>query len=332
VLNAQGFANAAMRARGQIPDPDVVVAHSGWGSGSFAKAVYPAARLVTYAEWYYRYPPRDAGEAEESGQTPEDGRAFAQCRNLPMLLDFAEADRIWCPTGFQAAQFPQIWRDRMTVCHDGVDCEGLAPRKARLSGLSDGVELVTYATRGMEPHRGFPEFMRAVALLQQKRPNMHVAIAGQDRVAYGRKLPEGDSWKARMLAELELDLDRVHFLGLLPHARYCELLWASDAHVYLTLPFVLSWSMIEAMAAACPMVVSDTAPVREAIPDDSMAEIVPMAPEAVAVAIERLLDDPARARAKGRAARERALAAYDRRWIWPARAEELRQLAVPFQM
>ena len=329
VLNAQGFANSAMRVRDKIPAPDIVVAHSGWGSGTFAKAVWPEAKFVSYAEWYYRWPPRDLGEAKES-QSPEDGRAYTMARNLPMLLDFDQADRIWCPTGFQAAQFPQVYRERMTVRHDGVDCETFAPGQAWPEGVPEGAELVTYATRGMEPHRGFPEFMRALAALQKLRPGLHAVIAGQDRVAYGEKLPEGDSWKARMLAELDLDLTRVHFVGLLPYARYRELLQASQAHVYLTVPFVLSWSMIEAMAVGCPMVVSDTPPVREVVTDDSMAELVPLGDAgAVAAAIARLLDDREMARAKGLAARRRVLAAYDRRWIWPARAQELAELVQP---
>lgn len=328
VLNAQGFANAAMRVKEKLAAPDVIVAHSGWGSGTFAKAVWPEAKFVSYAEWYYHYPPRDVGRDGATPQTMEDGRASAICRNLPMILDFDQADRIWCPTEFQAAQFPDAYRQRMTVRHDGVDCEMFAPGKAWVEGVPEDAELVTYATRGMEPHRGFPEFMRAVAALQKVRPKMHVVIAGQDRVAYGEKLPEGESWKARMLAELDLDLDRVHFVGLLPYGKYRELLQASQTHVYLTVPFVLSWSMIEAMAAGCPMVVSDTPPVREAVTDDSMAEIVTKEDvDAVAAAIARLLDDPDRARAKGRAARARALAAYDRRWIWPSRAQELVELA-----
>ncbi|WP_172328290.1 glycosyltransferase [Mangrovicoccus sp. HB161399] len=327
VLNAQGFANAAMRARAKIPEPDVVVAHSGWGSGSFAKAVWPETKFVSYAEWYYRWPPRDLG-SEKPSQGPEDGRAYTMSRNLPMLLDFDQADRIWCPTGFQAAQFPEAYRQRMTVRHDGVDCETFSPAKAWVEGVPEDAELVTYATRGMEPHRGFPEFMRALAMLQKQRPKMHAVIAGQDRVAYGEKLPEGESWKARMLEELDLDLDRIHFVGLLPYAKYRELLQASMAHVYLTVPFVLSWSMIESMAVGCPMVVSDTPPVREVVTDGSMAEIVGLRDaDAVARAIARLLDDPDMARRKGEMARRRVLAAYDRRWIWPARAQELAELA-----
>lgn len=335
VLNAQGFANAAIRVRDQIGAPDLVVAHSGWGSGSFCKAIWPEVKFVSYAEWYYRYPPRDTGLVPE-GQSLEDGRAAAMARNLPMILDFDQADRIWCPTGFQAAQFPDPYRARMTVRHDGVDCETFAPKPVGIPGWMEGVpgdaELVTYSTRGMEPHRGFPETMRALAQLQKTRPKMHAVIAGSDRVAYGTQLPDGESWKARMLAELDLDLSRIHFVGLLPYGRYRELLQASHAHIYLTLPFVLSWSMIEAMAVGCPLIVSDTPPVREALPEAGMAEFVPMGESggdvgALAAGIARLLEDRGLARAKGAAARARALAAYDKRWIWPARAQELTELA-----
>ncbi|MEM8553923.1 MAG: glycosyltransferase [Pseudomonadota bacterium] len=329
ILNAQGFANSALRVKNKLGDPDIIVAHSGWGSGTFAKAVWPNAKFVSYAEWYYHYPPRDVGRVRED-QTPEDGRAFAMGRNLPMILDFDQADWIWCPTTFQASQFPDIYRRRMTVRHDGVDCETFAPGDAWPEEIPQGAELVTYMTRGMEPHRGFPEFMRAVAILQTQRPNMHVLIAGKDRVAYGEKLPDGDSWKKRMLKELELDLSRIHFTDLLPYNRFKEVLQATHCHVYLTVPFVLSWSMIEAMSVGCPMVVSDTEPVREALPHDDMAQFVPLAdPGAIVAAVNRYLDDRDLARQRGAAARARALAAYDRRWIWPARAQELTEMIEP---
>src|SRR4029077_20655085 len=131
---------------------------------------------------------------------------------------------------------------------------------------------VTYATRGMEPYRGFPQFMRAAAILLRQRPGLHVVIAGSDRVAYGTKLPEGQSWRGRMQAELpDMDPARLHFAGLLPYTDYLTLLRASSAHVYLTVPFCLSWSLLESMAVGCPIVASDTAPVREVAEDGRTA-------------------------------------------------------------
>lgn len=331
MINAQAFANAAMAARGRGVTPDLVVAHSGWGSGTFAKAVWPDCKLVSYAEWYYRYPPvDDTGEPPLSA--PEDGRANALARNTPTLLDLAEADLAFCPTRFQAEQFPDYLQDRLRVLHDGVDASRLVPDRGSRQGvagldLPEDAEIVTYATRGMEPHRGFPEFMRAVAALQKTRPRLHVVIGGEDRVAYGRRLPKGESWKQRMLAELDLDLSRVHFTGLMAWVNYLKLLQASHVHVYLTVPFVLSWSLIEAMSTGCALVVSDTAPVREALRNGESAEMVDHSQiPALIASITRLLDERPRAHALGDAARATVLRRYDQRWIWPARAEALDRL------
>ena len=178
---------------------------------------------------------------------------------------------------------------------------------------------MTSITRGMEPHRGFPETMRALALLQRSRPRLHALIGGEDRVAYGAALPEGDSWKRRMLAELELDLGRVHFTGLLSRHDMVEVLRASDVHVYLTVPFVLSWSLLDAMSTGCLIVASDTAPVREFMTDGRTGLLVPPHdPAALAAKIGQALDAPAgyrRLRAAARAAIVETLDA--RRVIWP---------------
>lgn len=263
---------------------------------------------------------------------PENARALALARNTPTMLDMAQADLIWCPTRFQAERFPAHLRDRMVVLHDGVNAARLIPDdQARVTqiglNLPEDAEIVTFATRGMEPHRGFPEFMRAIALLQKSRPRMQVLIAGEDRVAYGRRLAEGDSWKKRMLAELDLDLNRLHFLGVLPWNDHVRLLQASHVHVYLTVPFVLFWSLIEAMSVGCALVASDVAPVAEALQPGVSAEMVdhrqiPALPGGIA----RLLDDRPRALALGNAARATVLRRYDQRWIFPARAEMLEQL------
>ena len=156
--------------------------------------------------------------------------------------------------------------------HDGVDTKSFAPRPGRrlkLPNLDLGHvdELVTYVARGMEPYRGFPQAMAAFAEVQKRRPRAHMVVVGQDRVAYGRKLPQRESFKTRMLRELDFDRSRLHFTGLLSRQHYREVLQASSVHVYLTIPFVLSWSMIEAMSAGCVLVASNTEPVREAVAD-----------------------------------------------------------------
>ena len=331
MINAQAFANAAMRASGEGLNPDVVVAHSGWGSGTFAKAVWPNTKFVSYVEWYYRYPAVDAVQTTTT-QAEEDGRAHALSRNAPMLVDLAQADLVLCPSRFQAAQFPAHLRRDMVVMHDGVDTDYHAPSEApelpeALAALPADAEIVSYATRGMEMHRGFPEFMRALAKLQADRPKLHAIIAGQDRVAYGPAREDGRGWKEAMLDELDLDESRIHWTGLLPRKHYVGVLQKTHAHVYLSVPFVLSWSMIEAMSVGCPMVASDTAPVREAATHGEDALLVDHSDiDALAAAVARLLDDRAFATALGRAARRTAVRNYAAKWIWPWRDRLLTEL------
>lgn len=332
MINGQAFANAAMSARARGIRPDVVVAHSSWGSGTFAKAVWPETKLVAYVEWYYTWPHIDA-TGTEPHSTPEDGRAHALSRNATLLLDLVQADLAICPSRFQADRFPHRLRRNMEVMPDGLDMVRHAPadepvRPEAASHIPEDAEILTYATRGMEPHRGFPEFCRALERLQKTRKGLYAIIGGEDRVAYGRQLPEGESWKRRMLAELDLDESRIVWTGPLPRTEYIKLLQSSHCHAYLSVPFVLSWSFLEAMCIACPLVASDTAPVREAATDGAEAVLVDHRDiGALASAIERQLDDRDAARALGKAARARIRRDHDAAWVFPMRAHRLAELA-----
>ncbi len=332
VITGQAAARAFLAAAERGYRPDIVMAHSGWGSGMFAREIWPEARFVPYLEWWYEYPPPD--DVSLGTHTFDlHARLRQKTRNAPFLLDLDGAALALCPTEYQAARFPAHLRERITVMHDGIDCALHAPaaepvRSVAGLDVSAMPEIVTSITRGMEPHRGFPQFMRALAMLQERRPGLHALIGGEDRVAYGAKLPEGESWKARMLAELEgrLDLSRVHFIGLQPRGDYVKALQASRAHVYLTADFVLSWSMIESMAVACPMVVSDSAPVREFM-DGETGLFVPLHdPEALAAGIAETLDAPEAARRRGAAARARVLERLDREKLWPEKERLLKAL------
>lgn len=332
VLNGQAVARlgVSLRKRGFVPD--IVVAHSGWGSGSFVKVVWPDVRLVQYLEWWYRYPPVDLDPGAQPHAMPEDEHARTLVRNLPFLLDFQQADLVISPTRFQAEQAPPFVHDRILVQHDGVDRDLFRPDRGEdglfaWDGLPDDAPVVTFATRGMEPTRGFPTFMAAAARLQAMRGDVHIVVAGRDRAHYGPE-PDGyPSWKAKMLAEHTFDAARLHFTGLLPKSQYAALLRRSDAHVYLTQPFVLSWSLIEAMASASPIVATDVAPVREAFGLGAGARWVPRNdPAAVASEVLWCLDNAEDARAMGRRARARALAHYDSRCCHRALETRLRGL------
>lgn len=324
VITGQAFARAAVRLRRDGYRPDIVVAHSGWGAGPFTKDVWPEAAFVPYFEWYYRYPNVDRTPYDQPTD-PLEGKARNRVRNAPFWLDFSSADRALCPTRFQAAQFPTFMRANMTVLHDGVDTDLHAPgpgaRPALLAahGLPGDAEILTSITRGMEPHRGFPDTMRAIARLHKTRPKLHAFVGGEDRVAYGAKLPEGESWKKRMLAELDLDHDRLHFTGLVPRQQMIDLMRASDVHLYLTVPFVLSWSLLDAMAVGCLIVASDTEPVREFVTDGATGLLTPMGDvDALVARIEAALDDKAALAGVRAAARRRTVEELDAaRIIYP---------------
>jgi glycosyltransferase involved in cell wall biosynthesis len=327
-LNAQAVVRAALGARRAGFRPEVIVAHSGRGAGMFARDVFPDAAFVAYCEWWYRFPGVDVAHLAELGIMPPAGGIEApmheRARNTPIAMDLAAADAAVCPTRFQAAQFPEVLRRALTILHDGIDTARFRPdpglARATLDGLvaADG-RLVTYATRGMEPHRGFPQFMAALPAILAADPAIVVAIAGENRVAYGGDALRGIDWRAAAMAEHRIDPRRVRFVGPLDPDAYLRLLQRSDAHVYLTVPFVLSWSMLEAMSTACPLVLSDTEPVRE-FADASMAALADLArPETIARAVlATLAGGPAVAarRVRARAAAEAGLAAPGRFAAW----------------
>lgn len=336
MLNGQGFARAALAVAENGYKPDLIVAHSGWGSGTFARSVWPDVPLVSYIEWFYAYPLTDRLEPPPQNEVPAEERSRLLVRNAPFLLDAEQSAMIMCPTSFQANRFPPHHRKRLTIIHDGVDCVANQPepgKPMRLGNLdlSGAREIVTYATRSMEPHRGFPEFMRALARVQKNRPHLQAVICGEDRVAYGAKLPEGDSWKKRMLEELDLDLDRIHFTGLLPRPDFRTLLQATNLHIYFTVPFVLSWSLLEAMACGAPILSSNVEPVREVMTNGFSGRLVDHRDiGAVASAMEAALDDREQMAKLGANARQTVLQRYDSRWIYPAKAEMFRGVVRDF--
>lgn len=272
VINGQSMFRVCLDLKKKGFVPDIICAHSGWGPSLYVKDVFPDAKLLSYFEWYYHAFGSDADFLKESKLDFDDAGRI-RTKNLPLLMDLAHCDWGQVPTHFQAAQIPDIFKSKLSVLHDGVDTDFFKPKqnaekKFGPLDLSHADEILTYATRGMEPYRGFPEFMRAAALLMKQRPNLHVVVVGQDRVAYGKKLPDGDSWQKRMIEELKPDMSRLHFPGLLPYKDYVKVLQASTVQAYLTVPFVLSWSLIECLSCGALVVASDTDPVKEVIRDN----------------------------------------------------------------
>ncbi|MBK8160890.1 MAG: glycosyltransferase [Rhodospirillaceae bacterium] len=279
VLNGQAVFEAchALHEEGFVPD--VIFGHCGWGVALYLREVFPKARFIGYFEWYYHPHDADADYLDPNGMTP-DNACRIRTLNAPLLMTLEDVDFGLVPTAFQRSQLPASYQHKLQTLHDGVDTEYFKPDAAACRRFGDvelrGVNrLLTYATRGLEPYRGFPEFMRALVGVLKAEPDVVVAVAGQDQTFYSRRLPDGETYKERMLRELpQLDLARIHFLGTLPRDDYRRLLQISTVHVYLTVPFVPSWSLVEAMSCGCHIVASDTEPTREVLGDQTAAHFI----------------------------------------------------------
>jgi len=278
---------AAARAARQLRDrhgyvPDLVFGHVGWGETLFLREIWPEARLAVYAELYYAARGLDVGFDPEFGATTDERAFSVTARQGHQALAMAQADSALAPTRFQAGTFPPCFRDRIEVIHDGIDTDLLRPDPgARLtlpSGavLRAGDEVISFVNRNLEPYRGYHAFIRALPAVLAARPQAQVVIVGGDGVSYGPRPPEGASWKDIFLAEVRdrLDLSRVHFTGRIPYADFVALMQVTRVHCYLTVPFVLSWSLLEAMSAGAAIVASATPPVQEVITDGAEGRLV----------------------------------------------------------
>jgi glycosyltransferase involved in cell wall biosynthesis len=246
----------------------------GRGETLFLREIWPDARQVLYAEFYYAAHGLDA-DFDPEFQTPSLGRAI---RTLAMrghiAQAMADADLAVAPTRWQADTFPPPFRDRIEVVFDGVDTDALRPDPEAAFQVPEtdirlrhGDEVLTYVARNLEPHRGIHTFLRALPGVLARRPEAQVVVVGADGVSYGSAPAAGGTWKDAILSGLAQPLDprRVHFTGRLGYGDYCRLLQVSRVHAYLTYPFVLSWSLMEAMATGAAVVASRTGPVEEVI-------------------------------------------------------------------
>ena len=304
--------------------PDLIVGHSGWGETLFLREIWPEAKLLVYAELMYRTRGQDVGFDPEISPGTDEGRVSTIARSAHLIQGLVQADAGLAPTRYQADSFPPELRQKLTVIHDGIDTDIVRPNpEATLTlpggrTLRAGDEVLSYVSRSLEPYRGFHVFMRALPAVLAARPQAQVVLVGGDGVSYGAKPRDAETWKARMLAEVgdRLDLSRVHFLGRVPYPTYLSLLQVARAHCYLTYPFVLSWSLTEAMAAGKLIVASDTETVRELIREGENGRLVGFFDrEALEAALIRALaGDPDAARL-GEAARRTIVEGYDLRRV-----------------
>lgn len=300
--------------------PDLIVGHCGWGETLFIKDVFPDSPLLSYFEFFYHFSYVDVNFDSEY---PTDSRESfrLRSRNAVNLLSFDATDWGNSPTHWQRSLHPPEMRTRITTIHEGVDTEAAQPDPAAWVklGPNDVVltradEVVTYVARNLEPYRGFHVFMRAAREILRRRPNAKLIVVGGDEVSYGMPHASGETFRAVMLKELgpDIPLDRIYFTGQVPYEIYVNILQVSSAHIYLTYPFVLSWSFVEAMACGCAMIGSDTPPVMEILKDGENGLSVDFfSPAAIADRVDEVLDHPDRMQAMRAAARQTAVEQYD---------------------
>jgi glycosyltransferase involved in cell wall biosynthesis len=322
-----------LRAEGFLPD--LVIGHNGWGEILYIKDVWPQVPLLGYFEFFYRPAGSDVDFDPEFPPAPDIAKRL-RTRNAINHLGLDAADWGQTPTLWQRNQYPQRYWERISVLHEGIDTDLVRPDPdARLwlkNGASYGLgdEVVTYSARNLEPYRGFHTFMRALPKVLRARPRAQILIVGEDGVSYGRRPAAAANWRQQLLRELddELDLERVHFLGHLPFRHYLTVLQISAVHVYLTYPFVLSWSLLEALAAGCLVIGSRTPPVEEIINGGENGYLVDFFDvEGLADCIGEALRAGGAGRRMRLAARKRLVGEYDLKTIClPAYLDLLRQL------
>jgi glycosyltransferase involved in cell wall biosynthesis len=330
-IRAEACFRAALKMKAQGFEPEVIVAHHGWGESLFLKEVWPKAKLGIYCEFFYHRYNADVGFDPEFPVADEGEACKLQLKNLNNLLHFQIADAGISPTHWQASTFPETFRNKISVIHDGIDTEAITPNPAasltlkKANGedlvLSRESEVITFVNRNLEPYRGYHSFMRSLPELLRLRPLARILIVGDDDVSYGSR-PDisrhgAAKWREVFANEVrpsisDVDWQRVHFVGIVPYQHFIPMLQLSKVHIYLTYPFVLSWSLLEAMSAGCAIVASDTQPLHEAIRHNETGQLVDFFnPSALAQSVHQLLESPKEIARLGDNARQFAQTHYD---------------------
>jgi glycosyltransferase involved in cell wall biosynthesis len=316
VLNGQAVAKVLMQLKQAGFIPDIIVTHTGWGEALYVKDVFPDSKLIGFFEFYYQAHGADTDFDPEFPQTFDDVLRI-RTKNITHLLSLEAVNAGICPTQWQKNTHPKEFQYKLHLIHEGINTDLAVPNAEAVYQLPNGKtlsrkdEVITYVARNLEPYRGFHIMMRAIEQICKNRPKAQVLIVGGDDISYGRKLPVGETWRQKMLKEVTVDENRVHFLGRIPYQQFIKILQVSSAHIYLTVPFVLSWSMLEAMSAGCAVIGSNTAPVSEVIEHGKNGLLVDFfSIEAITEAVDFLLNNPKKAQELGLAARKTVLDRY----------------------
>jgi glycosyltransferase involved in cell wall biosynthesis len=314
---AEVVAHTAENLKGLGYEPDIIIGHHGWGEMLNLRDVWPKAPLLGYMEFYYRIEGADVGFDPEFPTSPTE-YARIRAKNATNLLALNLGGHGQTPTDWQLSTYPKWSHDQINLLREGVHLDKCKPepsvRRQKLvigdTTIGPRDKLITYVSRDLEPYRGFHLMMRAVPHMLRARKDIRVVMVGGNGVSYGNLPRNGkSSWKDYMLAELgdQIDPRRVTFPGRLDYELYLRMLQRSDAHVYLTYPFVASWSLREALAIGCAVVGSDTQPVREFVTDGVNGRLASFFdPKGLADIVLEMIEDTAQSRKLRAAARRYA--------------------------
>ena len=320
ILHAQATLRECLELKKLGFTPDVICVHAGWGGALYLREVFPKARIVGYFEYHYHAQGADIGFDPEF-PVSLDNRCEVLTKNATHLLSWANCDAGWAPTRWQGQLIPKEYHAKLHIIHDGINTDRLYPNPEAQFTLADGRtlsrhdEVLTFINRNMEPYRGFHIFMRTLPEIQRRRPQaMTLIIGSDDDVAYGNKPSTGKTWRETLLAEVgdQLDMSRLYFVGQLAYAQYLQVLQLSRAHIYMTYPYILSWSMLEAMAAGCVVIGSNTPPVAELIQHGNNGLLFDFFDQAeLANCVEAALANPAQFDSLRQQARHTIIGQYD---------------------
>lgn len=275
--------------------PDVIVGHPGWGDCLYLKDLWPDVPMLSYLEFYYHSEGVDVGFESEVSQ---DEKARVRTKNALNLLNLEACDWGISPTQWQKSVHPQEYHHKISVLHDGIDSHNCRPNPDASITLPNGKvfkagdEVITYIARNFEPYRGLGTFMQAAEIIHKNRPNCHIIAIGSEGVSYGKQLTGKETYLSQWKQKVKLDDERIHFTGPLPYDQLIKAIQVGAAHIYLTYPFVLSWSTLEAMATGCLLIASDTPPLHEVIEDGKNGLLVDFfSPEQLAKRVDEALDN-----------------------------------------
>lgn len=275
MIRAWDCGQKMLSLKSQGLNPGMIIAHPGWGDATFCKKIFPTAKLVHYLEFHYGEGVDSIFDSEFKPSNVDDlWRVWA--KNACPLLNYEDMDAAICPTKWQMSTLPNHIKNKVNVVFDGVDTDVIKPNPGAFVSMKKGdketrffagEEILTFVNRNLEPYRGYHSFMRSLPAIMSARPNVKVLIVGGNEVSYGAKPANGKTWKDIFLAEVneKIDMSRVFFFGKISRSAFTSLLQISRCHVYLTYPFVLSWSAVEALSVGALVVGSNTSPVKEFI-------------------------------------------------------------------